>query len=88
VDQEELAHRAGVSVRAIRDLEAGRVRRPHGQTIRMLTEALGLTDASAGNSSRSFAPVGEATGARQRRTASAGRASYRATSTTSPDGRT
>jgi transcriptional regulator with XRE-family HTH domain len=44
--QEELAHRAGVSVRAIRDLEAGRVRRPHGQTIRTLTEALGLTDAS------------------------------------------
>jgi transcriptional regulator with XRE-family HTH domain len=44
--QEELAHRAGISVRAIRDLEAGRVRRPHGQTIRTLTEALGLTDAS------------------------------------------
>jgi transcriptional regulator with XRE-family HTH domain len=44
--QEELAHRAGLSVRAIRDFEAGRVRRPHGQTIRMLTEALDLTEAS------------------------------------------
>jgi transcriptional regulator with XRE-family HTH domain/predicted ATPase len=44
--QEELANRAGVSVRAIRDLEAGRVRRPHGQTIRMITEALDLTDAT------------------------------------------
>ena len=44
--QEELAHRAGLSVRAIRDFEAGRVRRPHGQTIRLLTEALDLTEAS------------------------------------------
>jgi transcriptional regulator with XRE-family HTH domain len=44
--QEELAHRAGVSVRAIRDFEAGRVLRPHSQTIRMLTEALDLTDAT------------------------------------------
>ena len=44
--QEELAHRAGLSVRAIRDFEAGRVRRPHSQTIRLLTEALDLTEAS------------------------------------------
>jgi transcriptional regulator with XRE-family HTH domain len=44
--QEELADKAGVSVRAIRDFEAGRVRRPHSQTIRMLSEALGLSDGS------------------------------------------
>lgn len=44
--QEELADKAGVSVRAIRDFEAGRVRRPHSQTIRMLTEALDLSDGS------------------------------------------
>ncbi len=44
--QEELAQGAGVSVRAVRDLEAGRVRRPHRKTIQLVADALGLTVAS------------------------------------------
>ncbi|MGW0771884.1 helix-turn-helix domain-containing protein [Streptomyces sp. NPDC002676] len=40
--QEELAERSGLSVRAIRDLEQGRVARPRRETLRLLTTALGL----------------------------------------------
>jgi DNA-binding XRE family transcriptional regulator len=40
--QEQLAERSGLSVRAIRDLERGKVARPHRESIRLLTEALGL----------------------------------------------
>jgi tetratricopeptide (TPR) repeat protein/DNA-binding XRE family transcriptional regulator len=39
--QEELAHHAGVSVRSIRDLEAGRVDSPRQTTIRLLSRVLG-----------------------------------------------
>jgi predicted ATPase/DNA-binding XRE family transcriptional regulator/Tfp pilus assembly protein PilF len=40
--QEELAERARISVRAISDLERGVRRAPHYDTLRLLTEALGL----------------------------------------------
>jgi tetratricopeptide (TPR) repeat protein/transcriptional regulator with XRE-family HTH domain len=42
--QEQLAERAGVSVRTIRHLEAGQVGRPRSQTLSLLAAALGLTD--------------------------------------------
>lgn len=40
--QQELAHRSGLSVAAIRDLEQGRSRRPRARSIRALAEALCL----------------------------------------------
>jgi transcriptional regulator with XRE-family HTH domain len=42
LSQEQLAERAGLSVRTIRELEAGRVRRPRGTSVRLLAQALGL----------------------------------------------
>ena len=42
--QEELAGRARISPRALRDIEAGRVR-PRQTTVRLLAEALGLAGA-------------------------------------------
>src|SRR5215207_5671167 len=42
LSQEELAERAGVSVRALSDLERGVHRAPRPETVRMLTEALSL----------------------------------------------
>ena len=42
--QEQLADRAGVSVRTIRQLEAGQVRHPRSDTLRRLADALGLTE--------------------------------------------
>jgi predicted ATPase/transcriptional regulator with XRE-family HTH domain len=42
LSQEELAERAGVSVRAISDLERGVHRAPRLETVRMLADALGL----------------------------------------------
>src|SRR5215213_5598145 len=42
LSQEELAERAGVSVRALSDLERGIHRAPRLETVRMLAEALGL----------------------------------------------
>ncbi|MFJ6758314.1 BTAD domain-containing putative transcriptional regulator [Streptomyces sp. NPDC091273] len=44
--QHELAERAGVSVRTLRDIEQGRVRRPQTRTLQLLADALGL-DADA-----------------------------------------
>ena len=41
--QEDLAGGSAVSVRNIRDLEAGRVSRPRPATVRLLADALGLT---------------------------------------------
>ncbi|ONI76624.1 XRE family transcriptional regulator [Kribbella sp. ALI-6-A] len=46
--QEELAEAAGLSVRTIRELEAGRVARPRKDSVRLLAEALGLQDGDAG----------------------------------------
>jgi DNA-binding SARP family transcriptional activator/tetratricopeptide (TPR) repeat protein/DNA-binding XRE family transcriptional regulator len=43
--QEELAGRAGLSIRGLRDLERGRSRRPHLASIHRLAEAIGLTPA-------------------------------------------
>jgi tetratricopeptide (TPR) repeat protein/transcriptional regulator with XRE-family HTH domain len=45
LSQEGLAQRAGLSTRAIRDLEAGRTERPRGTSVRLLVEALGLQGA-------------------------------------------
>jgi predicted ATPase/transcriptional regulator with XRE-family HTH domain len=44
LSQEELAERAGVSVRALSDLERSVHRAPRLETVRMLAEALGLAD--------------------------------------------
>jgi DNA-binding SARP family transcriptional activator len=46
--QEELAGRAGLSIRALRNIEQNRVRRPHPRSVQRLTATLGLTGASAG----------------------------------------
>lgn len=42
--QKELADLAGLSVRAVRDLEHGRVSRPRKETVRLLAEALRLRE--------------------------------------------
>ncbi|MEO3923373.1 tetratricopeptide repeat protein [Micromonosporaceae bacterium B7E4] len=42
--QEELARRSGVSEGTIRRLESGRITRPRTQTLRLLADALSLTD--------------------------------------------
>jgi tetratricopeptide (TPR) repeat protein/DNA-binding XRE family transcriptional regulator len=42
--QEELAERARLSVRTVRNLEAGHIRRPRSGSIRLLTAALGLSE--------------------------------------------
>jgi tetratricopeptide (TPR) repeat protein/transcriptional regulator with XRE-family HTH domain len=46
--QEELAERAGLSERTLRNLEGGQVRRPHPDTIRRLAEALELAGQQRG----------------------------------------
>ncbi len=42
--QEELAHKAGVGTRTIRDIESGRAR-PQAKTLRLLIDVLGLSEA-------------------------------------------
>lgn len=42
--QEELAERSGVSIRAICDLERGRTKRPHRNSVKLLAEALWIED--------------------------------------------
>lgn len=44
--QEELAGRAGLSIRAISDLERGRTTRPHPRSVRLLADALGMAPAA------------------------------------------
>jgi tetratricopeptide (TPR) repeat protein/transcriptional regulator with XRE-family HTH domain len=46
LSQEELAAAAGLSVRAVSDMERGRTSRPHGRSVRMLAEALNLSAAA------------------------------------------
>jgi len=43
LSQEQLAARAGLSERTVRDLEGGRVRSPRLDTVRLLTDALQLS---------------------------------------------
>ena len=43
LSQEQLAARAGLSERTVRDLEGGRVRSPRLNTVRLLTDALQLS---------------------------------------------
>lgn len=43
LSQEVAASRAGISTRALRDIERGRVKRPQSHTLQRLAEALGLT---------------------------------------------
>ncbi|WEH34412.1 BTAD domain-containing putative transcriptional regulator [Streptomyces sp. AM 4-1-1] len=47
MSQRELAAKAGMSTRALRDIEHGRVRQPQLSTVRRLITALGLADAEA-----------------------------------------
>ncbi|HKT04734.1 MAG TPA: helix-turn-helix transcriptional regulator, partial [Rugosimonospora sp.] len=42
--QRELAERAGVSVRALRDIEQGRVRRPQAPSVQRFADALPLAE--------------------------------------------
>lgn len=49
LSQEELAERAGLSVRSIREMEAGRVARPRKDSVRLLATALGLEGEHADN---------------------------------------
>ncbi|WP_410810786.1 AfsR/SARP family transcriptional regulator [Micromonospora sp. 067-2] len=43
--QQELADRSQLSVRTIRNLEAGRIQHPHGESVRLVGRGLGLADA-------------------------------------------
>lgn len=43
ITQQELAGRAGVSIRTLRDIEQGVVQRPHARSVRKLAEAAGLS---------------------------------------------
>ncbi|MFG1603640.1 ATP-binding protein [Actinoplanes sp. NPDC049265] len=63
--QGELATRTGISVRGIRDLEAGRVARPRASTVRLLADAFRLRGAERERFLRSAAPEAPSTGPRQ-----------------------
>jgi transcriptional regulator with XRE-family HTH domain len=62
--QEELAARAGISVRAVSDLERGINRTPHQDTLRLLTEALELSAADRAALAATTHEQGEASFAR------------------------
>ncbi|WP_172624832.1 XRE family transcriptional regulator [Streptomyces griseofuscus] len=55
LSQEALSHAAGVSVRALADMERGRTRGPQRRTVQVLAEALGLDDAEAADLEKSAA---------------------------------
>ncbi|GGQ74601.1 ATP-binding protein [Streptomyces flaveolus] len=55
LSQEALAHAAGVSVRALADMERGRTRGPQRRTVQVLAEALGLDGDEAASLERSAA---------------------------------
>ncbi|MFE4477567.1 helix-turn-helix transcriptional regulator, partial [Kitasatospora sp. NPDC056789] len=71
--QEELAAAAGVSLRALGDMERGRTRGPQRRTVRALAEALGLDGAQADLLDRA-AQSGRPRGARPAPTPAGGRA--------------
>ena len=56
LSQEELAERAGMSVRGLRALESGWRRRPYPRTLRGLVAALGLSAAEAAEFRRAVPP--------------------------------
>ncbi|MGW3496027.1 ATP-binding protein [Streptomyces sp. NPDC001020] len=55
LSQEALSHAAGVSIRALADMERGRTRGPQRRTVQVLAEALGLDDDEAASLERSAA---------------------------------
>src|SRR5688500_9875350 len=57
LSQEELAERAGLSVRGISDLERGARRTPHRATVRLLAGALDLSQAEARDLERAVRPA-------------------------------
>src|SRR5947209_13146675 len=61
--QEELAERAGLSTRAISDLERGVKQRPYPNTVRRLVQALELDEVKAARFRRASHAGGEAAGA-------------------------
>jgi transcriptional regulator with XRE-family HTH domain len=46
--QEELAELAGIATRTISNLESDRIRRPHPRSLRLVAQALGLSDRASG----------------------------------------
>ncbi|MZE54714.1 helix-turn-helix domain-containing protein, partial [Streptomyces sp. SID5770] len=48
MSQETAAARAGISTRALRDIERGRVQRPQSRTLQRLAGALGLSSGELG----------------------------------------
>ncbi|WP_329293847.1 ATP-binding protein [Streptomyces sp. NBC_01455] len=65
LSQEQLAHLAGISVRALADMERGRTRGPQRGTVQALCEALRVEPSAAGELERAAAagrPRGERTG--------------------------
>jgi predicted ATPase/DNA-binding XRE family transcriptional regulator len=65
--QEELAERAGLSARAISDLERGVKRQPYPHTIGRLVQALGLTENEAARFQRAARRLGGAGGEAEER---------------------
>jgi len=61
--QEELADRAGLSTRAISDLERGIKQHPYPHTVRRLVQALDLDEVQAADFQRASRAVGEANAA-------------------------
>jgi tetratricopeptide (TPR) repeat protein/transcriptional regulator with XRE-family HTH domain len=63
--QEELARRAGLATRTISNLESDRVRRPHPRSLRMVADALGLSEGAGSELQARFRlRNGEGTGRR------------------------
>lgn len=74
LSQERLSHAAGVSVRALADLERGRSRGPQRRTVQALAAGLGLDDDTAAELERAMRPRTDApaTGRRTARPRPAG----------------